>query len=216
MTMDGAVVAPVRGTSRLYRVEGLAALHALREDRALGHRAVMSLLLDDVLPRERPRQAAGLLWHVSPAGNMVLRSAVEPESARNGVELFELEQREIATGDRISIEIEMDCSYAAGAHVPDELWSAGVRWSRGRVVEVPADRLGEWLDAKFGRAGLAEVSIEHCLRGHARVGLRSGYRRPTVAVAAQATVADSDQFGLALTEGLGRGKSYGLGLLRLV
>lgn len=210
-------------TSQLYRVHGVADLGALAADRALGHRLVMSWLPDGCLDSRQPRQAAGALWRVDAAADHFWLRSAAPVTAATGSQISfeEVAGLEAVAGDEVTVSVELERTHSPLAHVPDELWQQrvadkeGVKPFRGRRVAVPAEQMGPWLQAKFEVAGCRLEQVLDQQMGAAVIGARGKRRVPTVAVQARVQVTDAQVFDKAVTTGLGRGKSYGMGLMLL-
>lgn len=87
---------------------------------------------------------------------------------------------------------------------------------RSRLVIVPETDRQSWALRRLARAGLvadpATVTVGRV--GAARLA-RCGQAIPAAELTARATVYDAAQLSDALVHGVGKGKNYGLGLLRL-
>ncbi|MDO5299713.1 MAG: type I-E CRISPR-associated protein Cas6/Cse3/CasE [Clostridia bacterium] len=94
---------------------------------------------------------------------------------------------------------------------------------RGTVrAHVTAQKQREWLMERAQKHGFSlkegEYEVTHSQWHHFRKGTDGGRRVSLLAVAYEGslTVTDEALFRLALTEGIGRGKAYGMGMLTIV
>lgn len=204
----------------------------LVEDRNRGHVHVMS-----AFPRvadDEPRAAMGILWHVDVRRRMLtVQSSVAPASPALLGDCQSIDDARIpAAGDELEVRILISCQKTPPSRVPESLRAelkerpeghtpgsplppGKGRAYRSRPIVVPEEERLTWLARIFGRHGLrvAEEALDVSHLLHANLGAR-GHGIPAVEVTARGTVEDLPAFAHALHTGIGKGRTYGLGLLR--
>ena len=105
-------------------------------------------------------------------------------------------------------------SLAAGGALRLEMMVCATHSVDGRRVPLPADGRGEWVRRQLAAAGCEPVSIRVTGSDDLRFG-RSGrmVSLRVFRVEAVVRVADPDAVRVLLTQGLGRAKGYGLGMV---
>lgn len=175
------------------------------------HKAVMRPFADlGGLAAESPRKALGVLFHLTLPGM--------PGHVGTGV-AFHLRTTQImdgftpipllSVGDRITIEVRL-----AAERRQTERDVTGRRTTRETVRPIGDHEAEEWAIGLLTKAGLA-VGPEGRLsistgRNAGREKLRFAYRD----LRADVVVVDADAANNAVTNGIGRGKNYGFGMLR--
>lgn len=186
-------------------------------DRQLGHRIVTRALPDGV--GNDVRAKAHCLWHLEQStGRLTVQSSmpVNPEH------LGELEGSTplptFSLGDWVSVEISLACQFTPPSDVPNELrkvLKAQGRCYRSRRVIVPADRRDDWFVRKLADHGLAVDERTLRLSGVKLAHLgRLGGAIPYLDATCSGAVSDGGAFNDAIAKGIGKGRCYGLSLLR--
>lgn len=187
----------------------------LRRNRALGHKIVMSMLPSNVFDSTAPRGDAQALWWLDEDNESLLVSTQTP-LVRG--QYTELPQQELPKkGDRVEFDVDMTLMYSPVATVPQELWDAGYRPKRGRRVMVPAERREEVATQRLEKHGVTVHSLT--VGNPVPFPLHTKGRDSHLSalpVNVTATVTDPEAFHQAMTQGIGRLRNYGAGLIRLV
>ena len=171
-------------------------------DRAVGHRVIMSRMPDGVLDRNSPRASADILWGIH-EGSVFVSTPLSLDYPVVG------EVPSLVPGEVHQVSIMMERSHKVTAHVPDELWSAGVR-PQNRRVAVPEDSSPQWCRDKLASAGF-EVVDGLIVPGFVK---RGNGTIPTVSFSGTVRVLDDcDNAANAAVKGIGRSKNYGCGML---
>lgn len=182
----------------------------IQEDRAIGHRLIMSLLPDDILDNEAPRADAGTMWELRDNALVIYTRTPLAEGGpakHTGEIAVDREEMEV-----VALEGDVTLLWTPTAHVPDELWSSGFRPKSGTKVPVPEDKRDEVLRERLAKRGFAPISITITGGGKARIGKNRGkYTLPYITFRAFGKVSDPIAFRDLLTNGFGKGKNYGLG-----
>lgn len=170
-------------------------------DRAVGHRAIMARMPDGVLDRNSPRASADILWGIHEGGSVFVSTPLSLDYPVVG------EVPSLVPGEVHQVSIMMERSHKVTAHVPDELWSAGVR-PQNRRVAVPDSEVEGWVKRKLFDSGFevvdGESSTDFIKRGSGTI--------PTVSFSGTVRVLD-DCANDAIIKGIGRSKNYGCGLM---
>ena len=105
-------------------------------------------------------------------------------------------------------------SLAAGGALRLEMMVCATHSVDGRRVPLPADGRGEWVRRQLAAAGCEPVSVRITGSDDLRFGRRGRMGSLRVFhVEAVVRVADPDAVRVLLTQGLGRAKGYGLGMV---
>ncbi|GAA2094530.1 type I-E CRISPR-associated protein Cas6/Cse3/CasE [Brevibacterium salitolerans] len=204
----------------------------LVKDRKRGHVHVMSAFpwVND----DAPRAAMSILWHIDARRRLLtVQSSRAPTAPallgdRQSVE----DMKDPAAGNELELQVLIACQKTPPSQVPESLraqlkerpegHTPGTpmppgkgRAYRSRLVVVPEKERLTWLARTFERNGLrvAEEALDVSPLLHANLG-RRGRGIPAVEVTARGTVVDVPAFTRALRTGIGKGRTYGLGLLR--
>lgn len=181
------------------------------------HRRMMSLL-PDVLG-ERPRHDAGLLYRLdhSPLGPSILaQTTLKPELDRLPPTYGEAQIRELdplldrlRPGQQVAYRLAANTTKraATGPHT-------------GRIVPLTGDQIETWWTGRAPHAGLAPRTIlTH--QQDAAIGTKNAatsqmrIHHTITRFDGAATITDPDLLRAAILTGIGRGKSYGCGLLSI-
>lgn len=205
----------------------------IHRDRDTAHRMVMSLW--GQLNRDQDRGArstASILWALrtldaeAGTGALAVRSALRPERippwvhsmaaaptvVPTGTAELTVSMAAIYTPASSEVTAQMHQMLKAGANGQPRPAGQGLAYRRD-PVPVPDDTLNEWITKKLGRIGFEVTEVSKTARSH--VGLRrpgGGY--PVVTTRVSGTVQDHDTFDAAWKKGVGKGKSFGLGMLQ--
>jgi len=174
-----------------------------------------------------PREKLGLLWHIAPAASLLTVQASEPPvwPGKLGEVHGSKTLEQPTEGDLVEVVVERSCQKTPPSRLPDdlraELEQHGPdgrklgRAYRSRPVIVPEAERPGWAAGRLAAIGLRPRpdSIRIGPLAYAALG---GRRRgiPYVEIRALAEVTDAAAFAKALTTGTGKGRNYGLGLVR--
>lgn len=198
---------------------------ALTENRERAHSHVMSAF-QRAVSDESPRSELGVLWHVDSDARLLAVQSKVP-ALRPGLLGDVRRASEVSAppmGAEVRVRLFCNVQKTPPSHVPPELHrvvkaqtgKASGKAYRSRLVIVPEKERLDWAVRRLERAGLladlATVTIGRV--GPARLGGR-GQSIPAAELTARATVHDSALLAEAIGNGIGKGKNYGLGLLRL-
>ena len=197
----------------------------LADDRERGHVAVLSAFRFGL--GESPRSKLSVLWHIdSRKGILTVQSDEEPE--RPGI-LGEyisggvLEAPE--AGVTVEFAVERSCQKSPRVQIPDELRAELERRGddgekvgpayRSKLVIVPEEERHEWALSRLNAIGL-ETDPVSLTTGNLRYARLGSKRRgiPYVEIRGRACVSDASRFAEGMRGGSGKGKNYGLGLIR--
>lgn len=184
-----------------YLIDDIENVKEIDTDRAVGHRAIMSRMPDGVLDRNSPRASADILWGINEEGSVLVHTPLSLDYPIVG------EVPSLVPGEVHQVSIMMERSHKVTAHVPDELWSAGVR-PQNRRVAVPDSEVEGWVKRKFFDSGF-EVVDGLVVPGFVK---RGNGTIPTVSFSGTVRVLD-DCANDAIVKGIGRSKNYGCGLM---
>ena len=184
-----------------YLIDDIENVKEIDTDRAVGHRVIMSRMPDGVLDRNSPRASADILWGINEGGSVFVHTPLSLDYPVVG------EVPSLVPGEVHQVSIMMERSHKVTAHVPDELWSAGVR-PQNRRVAVPEDSSPQWCRDKLASAGFEVVD------GLVVPGFIAKHKNhiPTVSFSGTVRVLD-DCANDAIIKGIGRSKNYGCGLM---
>lgn len=194
---------------------------ALAENRERAHSHVMSAF-QRAVNDESPRSELGILWHLDPvAALLTVQSKVRVmHPGLLGEVRSTCEVSSPVEGEQVHVKLFCNVQKTPPSSVPPELHRV-VRAQTGkayrsRLVIVPEEERPGWAVRRLERAGLltdqVAVTVGHV--GPARLGGR-GQSIPAAELTARAAVHDPALLAEALGNGVGKGKNYGLGLLRL-
>ena len=202
-----------------YRIDPYASYASvLAKDAQRGHGLVMSALPQGL--GARPREAARCLWLWDDSRReLVVQTSVALEVAALG----RLRSSHIVTAPRVGaltkFTVPLACQKTPPAAVPLELRShlkASGPSYRSRLVTVPEDERPAWFARRMQRHGLHVDLTSLRLSGLSVVELGArGGRFPAVTFEGEGIVADPAAFSAALVSGVGKGKNFGLGLVRI-
>ncbi|QSI48076.1 type I-E CRISPR-associated protein Cas6/Cse3/CasE [Thermobispora bispora] len=176
------------------------------------HKRIMCLVPDGL--GADPRARAGVLFRVEDtrAGVQILvQTRVEPMPARLPDGYGEIAVKRLDgllsrlhRGCVVHYRIAANPSKRLGKHAgPD---AGKIKALRGAAAE-------EWWTQRAARCGLSVMTVSSQSQQDVRTG--SGIRHAVVRFDGIATVTDADLVRAAVLDGVGRGKSYGCGLLSL-
>lgn len=167
-----------------------------------------------------PRAQASALWRFDEDADELLVQASCPVRADVLGELIsESEVPTAEVGSEWRIDVEFNCQRTPPSDVPVELRpilkQAG-RCYRSRKVVVPEADRHRWCTNRLDTLGfyVTAGSLEVGPLAYADLGRRGG-GIPYVRVQATGTVTDADTWNQAIRDGIGRGRSFGLGLARV-
>nr|WP_281362962.1 type I-E CRISPR-associated protein Cas6/Cse3/CasE [Gordonia asplenii] len=193
----------------------------LVENRERAHSHVMSAF-QRAISDESPRSELGILWYLDPAAALLtVRSRVPTlRSSLLGDVRSVCDVSAPSVGSEVQVRLFCNIQKTPSPHVPPELHRAVKAQTgkayRSRLVIVPDAERADWAVRRLQRAGLvadpAAVTVGRI--SSARLG-RRGQSIPAAELTARATVHDSALLTEAIGNGVGKGKNYGLGLLRL-
>lgn len=216
-TLSETYAQPVAVTQSMTRPFPLLVPHMT--DRQFVHALIMKALPDDLSP-DQPRADAQALWSWDALSGLLTVQSGRPLRHELLGELQEeraVEAPEI--GQALLLEADLAALKTPPSAVPAEirplLKAQGGAYRSRQIVVPPVDRPG-WVSRRLERAGftapadaitLSDVTI-------ADLGRRGG-GIPFVHVEATVQVHDADAAHQSLIRGVGKGKNFGLGLLRL-
>lgn len=176
-------------------------------DRDAGHRFMMSLLPDGLGKETRSETAT--LWRVRPTALEIITTAGIPGVSGTPVD-------SVASGQKARLQLTMEAVRTKSAPVSPELVAAlhaeGIHWHnrKGRIddAELPA-----WIDGQLLRHGWKTVERQELLR---RRVSRRGAHMHLVECAIDAEVVDPIEASESLRLGIGRGRSFGAGMVTVI
>jgi len=190
----------------------------LEADRDRGHVHIMSAFRPHL--GDRPRAAAGVLWHLDGSHRVLTVRATEPplRPAILGASTEPVPVPRVSVGSIGIIDISLSCLKTPPSNVAVELRAELQQGKcyRSKPVVVPEGERDTWARRRLAAVGL-EVAAGTLKLGPIRYASLGGKRRgiPYVDLHAQDVVTDADAFTKAFANGLGKGRSYGLGMIRL-
>jgi hypothetical protein len=204
---------------------------SLIQNRDWGHKYVLNAYPSGVGPN--PRATLGVLWYMDESSNTLLVQSAEapsdPELLGKVISISEvLVPKE---GERGTIRILTNCQKTPPSKVPaearlaildarhDEDMAGGARSNgkcyRSKPVVVPEEDRMDWAIGKLARIGFEtdpeNLTISNLITAHID---RRSKKIPAVSITARGTVRDAASFAQHVLDGLGKGKNYGLGLIR--
>lgn len=189
---------------------------ALAADRHLGHRHVMEAFPPKL--GEESRRQAGVLWHIDPRRRRLTVRHLVPMTAPAllGSQEYEDLLSVFDAGATVQLAVEVNCQKTPSPDVPVELrplLKQG-RAYRSRLVIVPEAERPAWAERRLRAIGVEPRDVTITPQRTVSLGRKHG-SIPFVEVRCTATVTDPAKFAEALRCGVGKGKNYGLGLIRL-
>ncbi len=193
----------------------------LVEDRQRAHSHVMSAF-QRAVSDESPRSELGVLWYIDPAA-AILTVQSRVQALHPGL-LGDVRDTSgvPALGEGAQVHVRLFCNVqkTPPSRVPPELGRlvrehTGKAY-RSRLVIVPEEERLDWAIRRLERAGLRSdpTTVAVGRVSSARLGRRD-HNIPVAELVAHATVYDATLLAKAIGSGVGKGKNYGLGLLRL-
>ena len=185
-------------------------------DRQTGH-AIVTKLLPAGLGTDA-RAKAHCLWLADhDLGVVHVRSSVPLREDLLGTIEAQVEEPVRHIGETVDVTLSVACQYTPSADIPMELRTVlkqNGHAYRSRLVPVPEDRRSEWVTARLLKSGLQldPSSLTTSKLTHADLGKRGG-GIPYITLTVSGTVVDADSFNSAIAHGIGKGKTFGLGLL---
>jgi CRISPR system Cascade subunit CasE len=193
-----------------------SAVRADLRDAASLHRRLMSLLPDDL--GDRAREAAALLFRLEE-----IRSNVQILAQSTlRLDLEHLPQGYGESADRslapllTALTVNDIVHYRLAANASKRVWKGDEHHHSGQVVALTGEAADMWWAERASRSGLALLSASS--RPQPTInGVRSGstVRHGLIRFDGTARVENPDILRSALLGGIGRGKSYGCGLLSI-
>lgn len=216
-----SVRSPHTTLHRLIAVVSPYVRDALTENRERAHSHVMSAF-ERTVDTESPRSQLGILWHLDSAAALLTVQSSRPALRAGLLGDVQSTSRVSAPSKGAKVHVRLFCNIqkTPPSRVPLELRQL-VRAQTGkayrsRLVIVPEEERLHWAVRRLERAGLladpATVTVGRV--GPAQLGGR-GQSIPAAELTARATVHDPALLAEAIGNGVGKGKNYGLGLLRL-
>lgn len=199
----------------LISVKPFALLDERLDDRQVGHKSVMAALPPDLGPQ--PRSTQNVLWWRHPDDErLYVQADCDVRGDILGEVVGEESLRTARVGSRWRIDVDFDCQKTPPSQIPPELHEIlkNGRCYRSRKVVVPVESRREWAIARLARSGFSvdEGSLAIGPLAYADLGRRGG-GIPFVRVQATGEVSDATAWSGALQRGIGKGKSFGLGLV---
>lgn len=198
----------------------------IAQDRERGHVHIMSAYRTGLGPS--PREKLSLLWHINPkTGQLIIQANEAPLWPGKLGEL----QSSIAVqpppeGGIVDLIVERSCQKTPPSRTPEplraELERRGPdgnklsRAYRSRPVIVPESERKTWAAGRLSAIGLEPLpeTIQLGKLTYASLGARKR-GIPYIEIRARARVVDAGEFATALVAGTGKGRNYGLGLIRI-
>ncbi|SCG38569.1 type I-E CRISPR-associated protein Cas6/Cse3/CasE [Micromonospora coxensis] len=187
-----------------------AARRDLRDITAV-HRRVMSLVPDDL--GEQPRQQAGVLFrldHTTAGPVLLVQTALPPDPARLPDGYGTIDTRDVSPLLK-ALTTGMAVHYRIAANASKRAWKGD---NAGKVVALSGEQAEQWWQRKADAHGLGLRQLRAQPQPAAR-GRAVPVRHAITLFEGQAVIADADQVRAAVLAGIGRGRSFGCGLLSL-
>jgi CRISPR system Cascade subunit CasE len=179
------------------------------------HRTLMRLVPDGL--GDAPRRQAGLLYRLeeSPSAQWILVQAfrLAPERLPEGygrIEVKSLAPMLAALRKGLGVRYRIVVNPSKRQRLPPEH-----QGRRGPVVALSGPEADQWWLRRAAEAGLAVQVLTPTTVAPARGRHHDGMRHSLLRYDGTATVHDPDALRDAVLHGIGRGKSYGAGLLSL-
>lgn len=197
----------------------------IRRDRGRGHVHVLSAFRSGL--GQSPRSALQMLWHFTDNDGLLLVQANEPPVTPGLLGEVEREhlQPDVSEGEEYFLRLDRSCQktppssqVSAELHqrLKESIPKGEGRAYRSRLVVVPEHERPQWLSGRLAAHGFTVLDDSPSISPVKDASL-GGARRsiPYVSVAARVRVDNAEAAATALREGTGKGKNYGLGLIRL-
>lgn len=173
------------------------------------HRIVMAGFADGVLPPDRPRSDSGCLFRVE-GSSLLVRHRVGLVHQIAGLAAVRRDVSASLVGRRYRFAVEVNAERAVSQRgsLPEEV--RRLHSPRGRRVAVPNEDLAVWAQELLGRKeiGADEVTVSPRYSVRRAPGSSGG----VPAVQLRAVVDGGPALDRVTVQGVGRAKSYGLGL----
>ncbi|MBC8991326.1 type I-E CRISPR-associated protein Cas6/Cse3/CasE [Micromonospora chalcea] len=175
------------------------------------HRRVMSLVPDDL--GEQPRQHAGVLFrldHTTSGPVLLVQTTLPPDPARLPDGYGTVDTRDVSPLLK-ALDAGRPVHYRIAANASKRAWKGD---SAGKIVALSGQQAEQWWQRKAETAGL---DLRH-LRAQPQPAARGRavpVRHAITLFEGQAVIADPDRVRAAVLSGIGRGRSFGCGLLSL-
>ncbi|WP_067854073.1 type I-E CRISPR-associated protein Cas6/Cse3/CasE [Nocardia shimofusensis] len=199
----------------------------MNADRETGHRMTMSLFPHTDAPDARA--AWNVLWTVLPGSTVLIRTSyTETLRLSDWVKQYDHHATTPrATGEHVSFTVELAALRTPRVHVDPAVHAklkAGADGTarppgqgkayRANKVPVPRDQLDEWLSTKLTRHGIAAERVE--VQWYRTIRLPNHRDSlPITRIHATGVITDADTYNETKQDArnLGKGKSYGAGLI---
>lgn len=175
------------------------------------HRRVMSLLPDHIGPQ--PRRQAGVLFridHTRTGPVILVQTAIEPNLTRLPTGYGDVALRDL-TPLLKALTPGMRVHYRIAANPSKRVWKGD---NAGKIVPLTGVAAEEWWRRKAHDNGLS-LEFLHAAPQPPAEGKSKPVRHAIIRFDGQAVVHNVDQVQTAIQTGIGRGKSFGCGLLSL-
>ncbi|MFG2063642.1 type I-E CRISPR-associated protein Cas6/Cse3/CasE [Micromonospora sp. NPDC048871] len=187
-----------------------AARRDLRDITAV-HRRVMSLVPDDL--GDQPRRQAGVLFrldHTVAGPVLLIQTATPPDPSRLPDGYGNVQTRDISPLLK-ALASGMVVHYRIAANASKRAWKGD---NAGKVVALSGKHAEQWWQRKAEDSGLSLRNL-HAQPQPAAIGRATPVRHAITLFEGQAVISDPDQVRAAVLSGIGRGRSFGCGLLSL-
>ncbi|MFI7077124.1 type I-E CRISPR-associated protein Cas6/Cse3/CasE [Micromonospora sp. NPDC049903] len=175
------------------------------------HRRVMSLVPDDL--GEQPRHRAGVLFrldHTTLGPVLLIQTALPPDPSRLPEGYGTVATRDITPLIK-ALTTGMTVHYRIAANASKRAWNGD---NAGKIVALSGQHAEQWWQRKADASGLDLRHLRAQPQPAAR-GRATPVRHAITLFEGQAVIADAEQARAALLAGIGRGRSFGCGLLSL-
>jgi hypothetical protein len=180
-------------------------------DRDAGHRFVMSLLPDGI--GGETRGLTDTLWRVDEGGNALDIVTAAVITGFTGTPV-----NPVKTGQQVRLRLALEAVRAKSSPLEPAVVSAlraeGIRWRnpRGRVDD---EELSAWVESQLLKHGWTISTLKDGDTRRRVVSRRNAHMH-LVEVTVGATVSDADAANSSLRLGIGRGRSFGAGLVTAI
>ena len=190
-------------------------LDDLRDVVAL-HRRIMSLVPDRY--DERPRSAAGVLYRVeddNASPSLLMQTLVRPDPSRLPAHYGHVQSKNLSPLLDM-LDRGLAVNYRLTGNTSKRLGRKPARGRPGQVVALRGADAEDWWARRAPGCGLALRTV-HMRQMEDLCGVRNGeaVRHAAARFEGIAVVEDPDSLRSAVLAGIGRGKSYGCGLLSI-
>lgn len=180
-------------------------------DIAAVHRRVMSLVPDDL--GEQPRHQAGVLFRIDYTASgpvLLIQTNLPPEPARLPDGYGSVQTRDISPLVN-ALHTGMAVHYRIAANASKRAWKGD---RPGKIVGLSGPQAEQWWQRKAEANGLTLSYLRAQPQPAAR-GRATRIHHAITLFEGQAVVSDADKVRTAVLAGIGRGRSFGCGLLSL-